>query len=118
LSSEVSPDFPRKKVIDQSPFPEIISKILDSTERNEQLALLEEYISSFDTWIESADLTKQDRITIENALFSHEKIIELAKNWLLEGSKELASFRQKSKVIMAYADNLPKRLNRYRPLKG
>ncbi len=118
MVADVFPDFPRDKVIANSPFPEIITNMLDAEQREEQLVLLEQYIQEFDSWLEASTGPQQDKALLEGALFSHEQVIELAKYWLSLGTKELASFRQKSKVIMAYADNLPKRLSRYRPLKG
>ena len=118
MAAEVFPeDFPRQAVIEQSPFPETVSALFETKDKNEQITLLEEYIARFDEWLD-LNIATIDKERLTKVLYSHEKVIEIAKFWLDLGGKQLATIRQKSKVIMAYADNLPKRLSRYRPLKG
>ena len=95
----------------------IIQAIEKTADKAERIELLESYVSSFDRWLETTGALT-DEATLAEALKNHEALMAKAKGWLEEGSQELAHYRQKTKVILAYVDTLPKRLSRYRPIKG
>lgn len=86
----------------------------------DRIVKIESYSKDFDLWYASieAGIGKEHAKVVEKLLALHNELISAAEVWLKEAGKDIGKHKQKSKVIMAYADVLPKRVSRYRTKKG
>ena len=87
---------------------------------SQKIEQIERYSKDFDVWYATFEeqVSKEDAPLVEKLLVLHNELISTAEVWLHEAGKEIGKQKQKSKVIMAYADVLPKRVSRRWPKKG
>ncbi len=94
-----------------------IEKIELAETRDAQIDALEAYVIAFDDWLANA-VKKKTNEELSDVLRIHQELIAVVTDWLKSEGEEFKAHKAKAKAIMAYADQLPKKLSRYRPLKG
>ena len=98
-----------------------IETLLVSTDSlDDRIEQLKIYTKDFDGWyallLEQGSTENSD--DINHLLDLHNELIKVATEWLKDVGYALGAHKKKGKVIMAYADILPKKISRYKPKKG
>ena len=94
-----------------------IEKIELAETRDAQIDALESYVIAFDDWLANSVKQKTNK-ELSAVLRIHQELISAVTDWLKSEGEEFKAHRAKAKAIMSYADQLPKQLSRYRPIKG
>ncbi len=99
--------------------------VLAAEDPDNFVVVLAEYVSAFDEWVASlpvkkgaAPLSEQAEAEARLVIERHSAIVEAAERLKVKTNQDLRSLKQRGKRILAYADQLPKRISVHAHRKG
>ncbi|MBX7138437.1 MAG: hypothetical protein K1X83_10685 [Oligoflexia bacterium] len=85
---------------------------------SELLSKIEEYSQLFEQFMAAGGLKQSAKDDLQQLADLHAEILELADSARQGTAANLKSLKHRAKGLMAYADNLPKRVSTRKPRKG
>lgn len=98
--------------------------VLQEHDADQFVALLASYVESFEGWfaalpIDNLDASSPEELGLTKAVVEkHQEITKAAEQLQLKTSADLKILKMRGKQIMAYADQLPKRISVHAHRKG
>lgn len=102
----------------------LADSVLAAVDPDVFVVVLAEYVSAFDEWVASlpgkdgAPLSEEAEVEARLVIARHTSIVEAAEQLKGKTSQDLRALKQRGKRILAYADQLPKRISVHAHRKG